>query len=87
MLLQGPGMLDRTFQPFAGAIKHLNKDVMLACALSERLHVRTSVSDAASATFQRAKAAGWGEEDVSAVLKAVLAGHEQQPGLARLGQR
>ena len=66
-------MADRTYAPFGGAIALLNKDIMLACRMARELRLPNSVSSAASAVFEEANASGLGEEDVSAVLRVVLA--------------
>jgi len=69
--LKGPAMAEGRF-PTAFPLKHMQKDLRLALQLGDEFRQALYVAAAANATFLRAREAGWGNEDFSAVLKTVL---------------
>jgi len=69
--LKGPAMAEGRF-PTAFPLKHMQKDMRLALHLADEFRQAMYVAAAANATFIRAREAGWGNEDFSAVLKAIL---------------
>ncbi len=71
--LKGPAMSEGRF-PVAFPLKHMQKDMRLALQLGDEFRQALYVAAAANATFLRAREAGWGNEDFSAVLKAVHGG-------------
>lgn len=74
---KGPRMLAGDFG-VAFPLKHMSKDLGLACELARGSGLETAVATAIAATYDRALAAGDGELDFSALLKTVAgkgAGH------------
>ena len=68
--LKGPRMAGGDFSP-AFPLKHQQKDMRLALQLGEELTQALPTAAAANASFLRALAAGLGDEDFSAVLRAI----------------
>jgi len=61
-------MLDGEFSP-TFSLELMLKDITLGRALADELGVATPMMEEARSTYQRAKDAGWGNEDFSAVSK------------------
>ncbi|NLS97210.1 MAG: NAD(P)-dependent oxidoreductase [Planctomycetaceae bacterium] len=68
--VKGPRMAAGDFAP-AFPLKHEKKDLRLALQLGEELTLSLPTATAANAAFLRAMNAGCGDEDFSAVLKAI----------------
>mmetsp|Transcript_15109 Transcript_15109/g.37833 ORF Transcript_15109/g.37833 Transcript_15109/m.37833 type:complete len:288 (-) Transcript_15109:120-983(-) len=64
--LKGPAMAQGNY-PAAFPLKHQQKDMRLALALGDSLDVSMPVAAAANESFKKAKAAGRGDDDFSAV--------------------
>ncbi len=62
-----PGDFEPTF-----ALELGQKDMRLALQLGDEFRQALYVASAANATFLKAREAGWGNEDFSAVLKAIV---------------
>lgn len=71
---KGPRMVNGAFD-VAFPLKHMSKDLRLARELADALGTAAPVSAAADDTFARARAAGDGDLDFSAVLRIVEAAH------------
>lgn len=69
--LKGPAMAEGRF-PTAFPLKHMQKDMRLALQLGDEFRQALYVASAANANFLKAREAGWGNEDFSAVLKVIL---------------
>jgi len=52
-------------------LKHMQKDLRLAMALGDRLNQPLASAATANESFKRAKAAGFGDEDFSALYKTI----------------
>ena len=65
--MKGPGMAAGGPYPPAFPLKHQQKDMRLALALSEALGVSMPVAAAANEAYKRARADGHGDEDFAAV--------------------
>lgn len=63
-----PKILDRDFSP-AFSLAMMNKDLGLVSALTGELGVATPVFDAVKAVLGQALGQGWGDEDLSSVVK------------------
>lgn len=61
-------VLDRQFQP-GGAVKYVHKDVKLANQLFNQAGIGDKLGELAETGFHRAIAEGFGNEDMSAVIK------------------
>ncbi len=68
--LKGGSMTKGDFS-VAFPLKHMQKDLRLAVALGDQVHQPLFTTAAANEAFKRAKAMGFGEEDFSALLKAI----------------
>jgi 3-hydroxyisobutyrate dehydrogenase-like beta-hydroxyacid dehydrogenase len=68
--VKGPMLLDGDFQT-SFPLKHMQKDLRLAVALGDTLGQPLYCTAAANETFKRAKAAGFADEDIGAVYKAI----------------
>lgn len=68
--LKGPLMANGTFTP-AFPLKHMQKDMRLALLLGDTLAQPLACSAAANNLFVEARKRGFGDEDFSAVLKAL----------------
>ncbi|GBF93518.1 glyoxylate succinic semialdehyde reductase chloroplastic [Raphidocelis subcapitata] len=75
--LKGPAMIKGSYPP-AFPLKHQQKDLRLALAAADARGQPLAVAAAANDLYIRAKGAGRGDEDFSAVLAAVL--QQQQQG-------
>ena len=63
-----PKIISRDFSP-AFSLAMMNKDAGLVARLAAELGVKTPVFDAAREVFGKALAKGWGDEDLSSVIK------------------
>lgn len=63
-----PKVLERDFSP-AFSLAMMNKDLGLVSTLTEELGVATPVFEAVKAVLGQALAQGWGDEDLSSVVK------------------
>jgi len=68
--LKGPMMADGKFNP-AFPLKHMQKDMRLALLLGDNHGQPLHTAAAANNSFIKARNAGFGDEDFSAVLKAI----------------
>ena len=68
--LKGGTMLQGAFAT-AFPLKHMQKDLRLAIALGDRLALPLHTAAAANEEFKRARQLGFGDEDFSAIYKAV----------------
>ncbi|HEY6837756.1 MAG TPA: NAD(P)-dependent oxidoreductase [Geobacteraceae bacterium] len=68
--LKGGAMIQGSF-PTAFPLKHMQKDLRLAVALGDQLGLPLFSAAAADESFKRARRRGCGDEDFSAVYKAV----------------
>ena len=69
--LKGPDMLgDRVFTP-SFPLKHAHKDMRLAVDTGKKAGIPTTVTDAACGLFAIARDKGFGDRDVSAVVRAL----------------
>ncbi|PLY04533.1 MAG: NAD(P)-dependent oxidoreductase [Desulfuromonas sp.] len=68
---KGPAMAEGRFET-AFPLKHMQKDMRLALQLGDEYRQALYVAASANATFLKAREAGWGNEDFSAVFKAVF---------------
>ncbi|MGW8193207.1 MAG: NAD(P)-dependent oxidoreductase [Desulforhopalus sp.] len=68
--LKGPQILANTFHP-AFPLKHMQKDMRLALQLGDQYSQPLYSAGAANATYIKAGEAGCGDEDFSAVFKAI----------------
>ncbi len=67
---KGPMLLRGEF-PVSFPLKHMQKDLRLALALSETLDQPLHGAAASNEIFKRARAAGYGDEDLSAVFRVI----------------
>jgi glyoxylate/succinic semialdehyde reductase len=67
--LKGPSMIKGSYPP-AFALKHQQKDIRLALAMAEDNALPTPVAASVNELYKRAKAAGLGDQDFSAILEA-----------------
>ena len=65
---KGRKMIEQDFRPEARLSQHL-KDVRLILALAEQVGARTPLSQLHRELLERAEAAGWGQDDNSAVIR------------------
>lgn len=70
--LKGPGMLEGKYAT-AFPLKHQQKDVRLALGLGDQLGQPMPVAAAANETLKAARAAGYGDDDMSKVYEVVNA--------------
>ncbi len=63
-----PKVLERDFSP-AFSLAMMNKDLGLVSTLTEELEVATPVFDAVKSVLGQALGEGWGDEDLSSVVK------------------
>mmetsp|Transcript_13682 Transcript_13682/g.35150 ORF Transcript_13682/g.35150 Transcript_13682/m.35150 type:complete len:406 (+) Transcript_13682:156-1373(+) len=68
--LKGPAMMEGSF-PAAFPLKHQAKDLRLALEVAELMEAELPVSDATLGAYERAERLGLGEQDFSAVLRAL----------------
>lgn len=68
--LKGPSMLEGKYAP-AFPLKHQQKDVRLAISLGDQLGQPLPVAAAANESLKAARAAGYGDDDMSKVYEAV----------------
>jgi 3-hydroxyisobutyrate dehydrogenase-like beta-hydroxyacid dehydrogenase len=68
--LKGPLMADGSFNP-AFPLKHMQKDMRLALLMGDQHSQPLSTAAAANNSFIKARNAGFGDEDFSAVLKVI----------------
>lgn len=68
--LKGPSMLEGKYTP-AFPLKHQQKDVRLAISLGDQLGQPLPVAAAANESLKAARAAGYGDDDMSKVYEAV----------------
>lgn len=68
--LKGPAMLEGKY-PTAFPLKHQQKDVRLAIGLGDQLGQPMPVAAAANETLKAARAAGYGDDDMSKVYEVV----------------
>jgi 3-hydroxyisobutyrate dehydrogenase-like beta-hydroxyacid dehydrogenase len=66
---KGRKMIERDFRPQARLSQHL-KDVRLILAAAERAGARVPLSRQHAALLEQVQAAGWGDDDNSAVIRA-----------------
>jgi 3-hydroxyisobutyrate dehydrogenase/2-hydroxy-3-oxopropionate reductase len=52
-------------------LKHLEKDLRLAAGLGQELHQKLPVTLAVQEVFRKALEAGWGDEDIAAVVRSL----------------
>lgn len=69
--LKGPQMVQNNF-PTAFPLKHMQKDMRLALQLGDEYRQPLFTAAAANNSYIRAKNSGEGDEDFSAVLKAIM---------------
>ena len=69
--LKGPLMIEDTFTT-AFPLKYMQKDMRLALELGDELAQSLPVSGTANANYIRSRNLGFGDEDFSAILKAIL---------------
>jgi glyoxylate/succinic semialdehyde reductase len=67
--LKGPSMIKGSYPP-AFALKHQQKDIRLALAMAEDIALPTPVAASVNELYKRAKAAGLGDQDYSAIIEA-----------------
>lgn len=68
--LKGPAMVEGNFPP-AFPLKHQHKDIRLAMELANEVDAKLPLADAASLMYRKAANMNLGDEDFSAILKAV----------------
>eukprot|EP00245_Coleochaete_scutata_P000851 TRINITY_DN1100_c0_g2_i1.p1 TRINITY_DN1100_c0_g2~~TRINITY_DN1100_c0_g2_i1.p1 ORF type:complete len:326 (-),score=63.43 TRINITY_DN1100_c0_g2_i1:106-963(-) len=78
---KGPAMIAGSHAP-QFPLKHQQKDLRLALALGDELGLAMPVAAAANETFKSAKGLGLGDEDMSAVYKAVAVSRQPTDGVA-----
>jgi len=67
--MKGPSMIKGSYPP-AFALKHQQKDIRLALAMAEDIALPTPVAASVNELYKRAKAAGLGDQDYSAIIEA-----------------
>ncbi len=67
---KGPMLLSGEY-PTSFPLKHMQKDLRLALALSEKLDQNLALTAASNELFKRARIAGHGDEDIGAVFSAI----------------
>jgi len=68
---KGPMLLSGDY-PTSFPLKHMQKDLRLALALSEKLDQNLALTAASNELFKRARIAGHGDEDIGAVFSAIV---------------
>eukprot|EP00873_Tetraselmis_striata_P006911 jgi/Tetstr1/427175/TSEL_017363.t1 len=68
--MKGPGLIGHSYPP-AFPLKHQQKDMRLALALGDDVDQPLPIAAAANEAYKAAKAAGFGDSDMSAVHEAI----------------